>query len=158
MTSPFPALRAVALDSSPLGLLSNPKASAGGLACRSWVGGLNSKGVRIIVPEIADYEVRRELLQARLTGSLRTLDQLLGAVDYLPLNTATMRQAAQSWAQARQAGRPTTDRHAPDSDVILAAQTLSLGYGPGEIIIATANVGHLAQFSPAHRWQDIVRE
>ena len=154
-TPTSPVLRAVVLDSGPLGLLSNPKASAESIACRAWVARLNDAGIRAIVPEITDYEVRRELLQARLAGSLRTLEQLLDVLDYLPLDTPMMRQAAQLWAQARQAGRPTADRHALDGDVILAAQALSLGYRPGEVVVATANIGHLGQFVVSRPWQDI---
>lgn len=150
-----PPLRAVVLDTGPLGLLSNPREAPENLACREWAANLGDSGVRIIVPEIADYELRRELLQARLTESLDTLGQLLDAVDYLPLNTAMMRRAAAFWAQIRQAGRPTADRHALDGDVILAAQTLALGLAPGEIVVATTNVSHLARFVTAKRWQDI---
>ena len=66
-----------------------------------------------------------------------------------------MRQAAQFWAQARQSGLPTADRHALDGDVILAAQALSLRIGEREFCIAPTNVGHLSRFVPAKLWQDI---
>lgn len=150
-----PALRAVLLDTGPLGVLSNPRASETALACRAWVGGLTAAGVRVIVPEICDSEVRRELHQARLTGSLRTLDQLLEVVGYLALDTPMMRHAARLWAEARHRGRPTADRHALDGDVILAAQALALGLPPAAFVVATGNAGHLAQFVPARDWPEI---
>ena len=64
-------------------------------------------GVRVIVPEIADYEVRRELLRANKVNGLALLDTLTESLDYLPLTTAAMRRAARLWADARQSGQPT---------------------------------------------------
>ena len=153
--APSPRLHAVLLDTGPLGLLVHTKAGPDTVACRAWTATLAAAGARVIVPEIADYELRRELLLARLTRSLRALDLLAESLDYLPLDTAAMRQAANFWAQARQAGRPTADRHALDADVVLAAQAVTLGYPPGGAVVATGNVGHLAQFIPAQHWQDI---
>ena len=153
---PFsPVLRAIVLDTGPLSLAAKPKPTAGGLACNLWVERRIAQGVRVVAPEIADYEVRRALLQADLSRSVAALDQFLSQLDYLPVDTATMRRAAQLWAQARQSGRPTADPHALDGGVILAAQSLSLGYAPAEVAVATTNVGHLSQFVPAKRWSDI---
>ena len=150
------SLRAVILDTGPLGLLTNPKVSAEGLACRQWVRDHITAGVEVFLPEIADYEVRRELLQARLLSSVARLDTLRDELDYLALTTAVMQYAAHLWAQVRQAGQTTADCHALDGDVILAAQALSLGYAPGEVIIVTTNVGHLSRFITAQRWQEIL--
>jgi predicted nucleic acid-binding protein len=105
------------------------------------------------VPEIADYEVRRELLRANRVRGLARLDALTRLLEYLPLTTAAMRQAAVFWAQARQRGRPTADDKALDGDVILAAQALTLG--AADVVIATTNVGHLSRFAPAALWPDI---
>jgi predicted nucleic acid-binding protein len=105
------------------------------------------------VPEIADYEVRRELLRANKVRGLARLDALADLLEYLPLTTAAMRQAAVLWAQARQQGRPTADDKALDGDVILAAQAITLG--TTEVVIATTNVGHLSRFAPAALWPDI---
>jgi hypothetical protein len=54
--------RVVLLDAGPIGLLTNPKRSPANDACTRWLQTLANANVRIIVPEIADYEVRRELL------------------------------------------------------------------------------------------------
>jgi predicted nucleic acid-binding protein len=113
---------------------------------------LESAGRRVIVPEIGDYEVRRELNRLRARRSLATLDGLAARFEYLPLTTVVMRLAAELWAQARQGGYPTAPDPALDADVILAAQALSLGV-PG--VVATTNVGHLARFVPADTWQNI---
>ena len=154
----MPTLRAIVLDAGPLGLLANAKSSPDSLACHRWVRGHLEAGTEVFIPEITDYEVRRELIQARLVKSVAALEALQGVLDYLVLNTSNMRRAAQLWAEVRQSGQPTTDRHALDGDVILAAQTLALGYAAGEVIVATTNAGHLSRFVGAKHWQDIPTE
>lgn len=143
----------VLLDAGPLGLVTNPRRSRQSIACAQWLQALVRHGSRVIVPEIADYELRRELLRANKTRGLARLDALAGLLEYLPLTTAAMRQAAIFWAQARQQGRPTADDKALDGDVILAAQAITLGVA--DVVIATTNVGHLSRFAPAALWPDI---
>jgi predicted nucleic acid-binding protein len=106
-----------------------------------------------VIPEIADYEVRRELLRAGMFVSIVELDKLAQLVDYLPLSTATMRKAAELWATARQQGRPTASDRTIDGDVILAAQALTLG--ASNVVVATTNVSHLSRFVHAEIWQNI---
>jgi hypothetical protein len=48
--------RVVLLDAGPLGLATNPKPLPRNLACSAWLQSLIEAGVRVIVPEIADYE------------------------------------------------------------------------------------------------------
>ncbi len=145
--------RTVLLDAGPLGLLSHPKPSEQGILCIEWIERLLSRNVRVIVPEIADYEVRRELLRANKLRGLARLEELVRSLEYMPLTTTVMRQAATFWAQARQTGRPTSGDKALDSDVILAAQAAVIG--TDQVIIATTNVQHLARFVPADLWQNI---
>lgn len=145
--------RIVLLDAGPLGLVTNPKQSPRSMVCNQWLQSLLSSGVRVMVPEITDYEVRRELLRARKTKGLQRLDDLVKVVEYLPLTTAVMRDAAQLWAQIRQLGKPTADRHALDGDVILAAQARSIPVG--NVIVATTNVGHLVRLTQAALWTDV---
>lgn len=142
----------ILLDAGPLGLVTNPRGSAQTLACASWLQQRLQNGVEVIVPEIADYEVRRELIRAEKWAGLARLDALIDALDYLPLTTETMRAAAQLWALARQSGQSTADWHALDRDVILAAQARLLG---DEVIIATTNVGHLSRFVSAALWTEL---
>lgn len=140
----------VVLDTGPLGRISNPRASALNLTCHEWLQSLLRRDIPVFIPEIADYEVRRELLRARKLPGLARLDLLKDTLEYLPLTTPIMLRAAELWAQARQQGNPTADPQALDGDVILAAQALTL-HGT----VATDNVGHLARFVDARRWQDI---
>ena len=143
----------VLLDAGPLGLVTNPRRSQQSVACAQWLQTLVRRGSRVLVPEIADYEVRRELLCANKARGLARLDAPAGLLEYLPLTTAAMRQAAVFWAQARQQGRPTADDKAPDGDVILVAQAMTLE--AADVVIATTNVGHLSRFAPAALWPDI---
>ena len=141
----------VLLDASPLGRISNPSATPANLECYNWMESLLLSGYQIIVPEIADYEVRRELLRAGKTRGLARLDLLKNTLDYLPLTTAVMLKAAELWAQARNQGTPTADAKALDCDVILAAQALAENG-----IVATENVGHLSLFVEAKDWREIL--
>jgi predicted nucleic acid-binding protein len=109
-------------------------------------------GVR--VPEISDYEVRRELIRLRRLRSLARLDQFGAAVGYLPITTAVMRRAADHWAELRRAGLPTAPPRALDADAILCAQAQLASTGD-ETVIATTNVGHLSRLVPAVHWRDI---
>lgn len=143
----------VLLDTGPLGLVTNPRRSPQSVACAQWLQALVTRGIRVIVPEIADYEVRRELLRAKKERGLARLDTLASRLEYLPITTAAIRQAAVLWAQARQQGQPTADDKALDGDVILAAQALTLG--AADVVIATTNVGHLSRFAPAALWPDL---
>lgn len=145
--------RLILLDSGPLGMITHPKASGIPLDCQLWLKSLLRRGERIAIPEIADYEVRRELLRAGLQESLQRLDNLKQALDFIPIQTDTMLLAAELWAEARKTGQPTADSKALDGDVILSAQARLLESETTEVIVATANVAHLARFITAENWQ-----
>jgi hypothetical protein len=145
---------AVVLDASPLGILANPRNPPHVVACRQWVAALQMAGWRVVLPEIADYEVRRELILHNSVSGLAHLDWLGNQLEYLPLTTAAMRLAAEFWATARQGGVPTAGPAELDADVILAAQAATLGE-PG-VIVATANLGHLTRFVSAELWPNII--
>jgi predicted nucleic acid-binding protein len=145
--------RVIILDSGPLGLITNPKKSPESLACAQWLQNLLMVGNRVIIPEISDYEVRRELLRANKTKGLARLDDLAKITEYLPLKTSAMRQAAKLWAQARQQGQPTAGDKTIDGDMILVAQAMTIGVS--DVVIATTNIGHLSRFITAELWQDI---
>jgi len=110
----------VLLDTGPLGLVTNPRRSPPSVACAQWLQAIVVQGLRVIVPEIADYEVRRELLRAKKERGLARLDALASRLEYLPLTTAAVRQAAVFWAQARQQGQPTADGSISGSDRAIA--------------------------------------
>ncbi|MEQ9553340.1 MAG: nucleic acid-binding protein [Coleofasciculus sp. G3-WIS-01] len=92
--------------------------------CKRWFDSLEPKGYTVILPEIADYEVRRELLRAGKVAGIRRLDELKAVLTYHPITTAVMLKAAELWAEARRRGKPTADSKALDGDVILAAQAI----------------------------------
>lgn len=118
--------RAILLDTGPLGLVTHPKAREDNDECIQWLVDIVNAGASVFIPEIADYELRRELLRAGKTKGLRRLDELKEQLDYLPLTTPTMLKAAEYWATTRQQGKPTADDKALDGDVILAAQAAML--------------------------------
>jgi hypothetical protein len=59
--------RLILLDSGPLGMVTNPKATGTPLDCQLWLKSLLRCGERVAIPEISDYEVRRELKMLELT-------------------------------------------------------------------------------------------
>ncbi len=145
------------LDAGPLGLATNPTLSAEVLAIHDWLDNVLAAGHRIVVPAVADYEVRRELERLEKRRGLARLDAFNAAEPdrYLLLSDDALRLAATLWARARRRGTPTADPRELDCDVILAAQALTLSVPPSEIVVATTNVGHLAQFVTAKAWADI---
>ncbi len=137
--------RLIALDSSPLSDLARAPGKSAADRIQAWVETLLLYKVRVLIPEIADYEVRRELHRVGAYQSIERLNNIrtAGVFIYLPLTTNAINLAATLWAEARRSGKPTASPEALDADVILAAQAL-LAAGPGdELIIATTNVGHL---------------
>jgi predicted nucleic acid-binding protein len=111
--------------------------------------------VTVFLPEICDFELRRKLLHliAKLQASQKSIERLDGLgrlLDYLPLDTPTVRHAASLWATSRAAGIPTASEKSLDGDAILAAQALSVG---GTVV--TANRKHLSRFVPAMDWTEL---
>jgi hypothetical protein len=123
-------------------MATHPKPTDQNRACYEWLMALVGGGCRVIVPEIAYYEVRRELLRARKESGLRRLDTVVSSLEYLPINTTAMLKAAEFWAV--------------DGDVILTAQAVMLG--EDELVVATTNVAHFALFVSAELWENIVLE
>lgn len=144
---------AVVLNSTPLGILCNPRTTVQVSECRQWLDDLLAAGRRVIIPEITDYEIRRELIRRNNIVALTNLDGYGHRLEYLPICTAAIRLAASLWAQARNAGQPTAPDHALDADVILAAQSLSLN---SPVVVATSNLRHLSRFVAAELWSNIV--
>jgi predicted nucleic acid-binding protein len=143
----------VLLDTGPLGLVTNPNSSLRADAAAEWLDSLLKGGTRVLVPEISDYELRRELLRAGKARGVARLDALVQTVGYLPVSTAAMRRAAAFWARARRAGRPGAALAALDGDVILAAQASLLQESTREPVeVATTDLTH---FVAACLWSEI---
>lgn len=147
----------VLLDSGPLGLLSHPAQSETTKRALGWAEAQMVAGCTLIVPEIADYEVRRELTRAGRFRGINRLNDLATAFAYLPLTTAMMRRAANLWAEARNSGRPSASKDSLDGDVILAAQALVYAdeVGLDDVVVATTNPRHLEHYVSAKNWHEI---
>jgi hypothetical protein len=149
--------RIVVLDSWPLGLASGRPGRVERDRCRAWVDKLRWAGVLVFAPEIADFEVRRELLRVGTTAGIRRLDLLERDLYFAPINTPAMRLAASFWAQVRRAGLPTASDLSLDADCIVAGQAAAV-CGLGDVMtIATRNPSHLTRFPgiDAREWENI---
>lgn len=147
----------VFLDAAPLGVLTNPKRPPETVAALRWAITMMRAGHALIVPAIADYEVRRELERAGKASGIAALDAWNNADTdrYLPLTDSALRMASKLWARARNAGTPTADPRELDADVLIAAQALDTKLPVSEFIVATQNAGHLGLFVPADEWSSI---
>lgn len=121
------------LDTGVLGQICHPRKHAD---VRAWFGRAVQEHA-FLVSELADYELRRELLRLGATRSLSRLDELTRELPYVPITTATWRRAAALWAAARNAGNVTAPPEALDGDVLVAAQALE-----ESAIVLTTNTKH----------------
>ena len=109
------------LDSGPFGLIVRAPSKPQVVRCLTWLKAISAAGATVIIPEIAHYEVRRELIRIRAVGSLRRLDHALdpsSGLRHLTLTTDAMIRAAEFWAFLRQMGIPTASPDALDADAI----------------------------------------
>lgn len=151
---------AVVLNTSPLGLLTQRPGHPGGDACKLWAADLDHSGCLFFVPEIADYELRREFMRLGNSPALSLLDVFNSTVtgQYLPLTTPAVRLVADLWARVRNQGKTTAPPEALDADALIAAQANLLPpavFGLSAVVVATANVGHLSALTSAVLWSDI---
>ena len=151
--------RYLVLDTGPLGLATKRPDRPDTIACVARLERLIVAGWSLVLPEIADYELRRQLILNGNDAGVRRLNLFGQAVRFEWIDRLTLRRAAQFWADVRRDGRPTADRHALDGDCILAAQASLIAErsGSDQVIIATTNVGHLSRFpgSNASLWEEI---
>lgn len=112
------------LDTYILGKLTHPNIDD--TIFIKWFQDLEYDNIDIVIPEIADYELRRELLRLNKSQSLRVLDEMKNDFSYLPITTDIMLMAAELWAEARNKGYQSASNDSLDGDVILAAQTIQL--------------------------------
>ncbi len=125
--------------------------------CRAWLRARLAGGDEISIPEIADFEVRREFLRRRATTGILRLDALKATLDFHPITTSAMLRAAEFWALLRRGGIPTAGDEGLDADAILAGQADTLAQPGDVVVIATTNVRHLGRFPgiDAHLWEMI---
>lgn len=145
----------ILLDSYPLGLLSKPTNSPLVLNIGVLSRIMITAGHHIYIPEVIDYELRRELIRANKMNSIKELENLRASFRYLPITTEVMLLNADLWAYSRRSGIPTGDPAKLVIDVILSAQALTLPVPPASIIVATSNVPHISRFVSADLWTNI---
>jgi predicted nucleic acid-binding protein len=145
------------LDSGPLGLVTKPRGKPDREAARKRLDALVAAGWAIVVPEIADYEVRRELVRAGARAGLKRLDDFNEGAVYLPITTEVMRVAAELWAYVRNTGQSTADDKALDGDCIVAAFALVESHAGARVCIVTENPRHLSRFPgvQALSWNEV---
>ncbi len=136
----------ILLDSGPLSLITHANSKKEVvIKCQKWFRIIITKYL-VSIPEIADYEVQRELIHQKLTKGIERLNEIenLENIQYIPITTEIMLKAAGLWAWARTTGQQTALTEALDGDVILAATAIITSQNIGKrVIIATTNVGHL---------------
>lgn len=93
--------RSIILDTGPLGKVAHPRPNP---EVAAWLRRAVASGALVIIPEIADYELRRNMILEGLTSSLKRLDELEDLLVYMPLTTRVMMKAAEFWAEARERG------------------------------------------------------
>ncbi|WP_414542177.1 type II toxin-antitoxin system VapC family toxin [Nostoc sp. CCY0012] len=132
----------ILLDTHPLSKVTHPKIEP---KVSKWLQSLQNTETAIRVPEIADYELRRELLRQ---GKQKSIDRLnkLSQTCLIPLTPETMRKAAELWAWVRNQGQPTASDGSLDGDVILAAQAILQLPSFDEVVIVTTNLKHISRF------------
>ena len=66
--------RLILLDSGPLGLIVRAPSKPQLGRCLAWLNTVMTNVAIIVIPDIAHYEVRRELIRIRAFGSLRSIN------------------------------------------------------------------------------------
>jgi hypothetical protein len=135
-------------DSGPLGLATRRPGRGDADECRARIAELVASGVLVLIPDIIDYEIRRELLRLGHHGvsGLARLDQLRGWLKVRTISSESLRRAAEFWALVRASGLSTAPDPALDVDAILAGMAATEGGLTDTVIVATDNARHLRRF------------
>ncbi len=119
--------RIVVLYTGPLWLVTMPQVHPTARPCHAWLASIGAAGAIVVIPAVADYEVRRELVRRGASSKLVGLDGLVARFGRLPVSDAAWDLAAVIWAQVRNAGGPTAGPDSLDADAIIAGQALTAG-------------------------------
>jgi predicted nucleic acid-binding protein len=132
--------RIICLDSGPLGLACRISQNPDVVDIKKWLQLWKfEENTHVILPEIIDYELRRELLLQGFGDSVRLLDQLRKDLTYVWFRDGVLDRAAELWADLRRRGLPTADDRRIDVDVILVAQAIDYLSENEELIVATSD-------------------
>jgi predicted nucleic acid-binding protein len=147
--------KVILLDTHPLTQVAHPRVNP---KIQKWLLLNQENNIVLLVPEIADYEARRELIRTDKKKSINRLDEIAKTDNFLPLNSETIRKASELWAWIRNQGKTTAHEHSLDGDVILVAQAISQLKFFDEVTIITTNLKHIAFFETQGisviDWQD----
>jgi predicted nucleic acid-binding protein len=149
--------RKLVLDTGPLGVATSAAGDPARDAFRLWLSAMGRAGAVVIIPGIADYELRRNMLLEGLRPSIERLDAMKKGGIYVPISEKVMLKAAAFWAHVRAAGKPTAGDQALDGDCIVAAIAWSVTRPGDQVIVITTNVKDLARFPgiTAREWQNV---
>jgi toxin FitB len=145
------------IDTNILGKLCHPKNAKNHEVAEWFLSALRDGQFTFYLPSIADYELRRELIrgirQNKLDPkSLERLDQLGLTLDFIELESRTLKAAATMWAEARMGkGKPTAPDDSLDGDVLLAAQAKEVGAS-----VLTENKKHISRYVDVKTLSDLI--
>jgi predicted nucleic acid-binding protein len=134
------------LDTGVVGQICHPRKH---IEARHWFAETVSKH-DVLISEVADYELRRELIRIGATRTITRLDELARELRYIPVTTATWRSAANLWAWMRRTGKPTAAGDGLDGDMLIAAQAIA-----EQAVVITTNPRHFDALVQAKRWDDL---
>lgn len=155
----------ILLDTGVLGILINSEPSKHNKSevddCNEWLASLLSQKFLVAIPEIADYEERREQIRRKNRKCLQRLEDIRSKTEHFKIETEVMLKAAEIWAYAWQMGQPTADNKALDGDAIVAAQAVIAKTAGMYVEVATTDAKDMNRllapyFINAKRWKDIV--
>ena len=122
----------VLLDAGPLGMISNPNATGVNRECYEWMETLIVNGFQVRAPEIADYEVRRELLRANKGFRI---ESYYNATEYRKAALRTLRLTRKDTAGFR----ATTQRYAKIAKKNHFAEGTNLAVSTSEFNLISVN-------------------
>jgi predicted nucleic acid-binding protein len=147
----------VLLDSGPLSKYSNPKSGKNNDLCKQRVNDLLAKGVEVKVPEVADYELRRQLKLNKLltqnTKGLERLDAVIRALGLVTLTSRAIDMATDLWAAVRK--KQGKSDEGIDADVLIAAQAILEAEHGDSVKVATTNKKHFDGIVPFLDWTNL---
>lgn len=155
----------VVLDTNILGVLATPNDSESleregesreVYYCTEWLYRLLSKGAQVVIPNICDYEIRRELIRIS-SSSVEELNNLRESLDCYEVTFDVLEEAAEIWAESRKISQPNTQKENIDVDCIVAAccRVLERENSGRVVILATKNIKDFQRTTNCALWQDI---
>ncbi|WP_435019008.1 type II toxin-antitoxin system VapC family toxin [Tundrisphaera sp. TA3] len=149
--------RFILQDAGVVGLLCSAPSLPNVASALEWLSRRVARDAKIVLTDLTDYEVRRELDRLGAIKKLGRLERLRDESLTIGVSHEAWVKASEFWAITRREGRPTADPHSLDGDTILAGVAATVGPPGDSVTIATTNVGHLSRFPgiDARSWESI---